>query len=447
MLTRQRMFGQRITEWGLKKNYSAKERQQIAKIVKEYENRGENPPPIIIRGKPVKISRIKKDDKLGIERQDLRKRIRAVNSVGTTNIVALNPVRPLSAPQDIKYVEIIVHQVNAFYDVNVEARIARNMQMAAEVNLADTDPTYVRPDDFVNKTNAAMQTLEKSDPRVGWTLLNEALEMLKPLFQSRSTYVISNLLDMASQWSPTAPPEVSRAVWRHIADMAATVLGHNEPTAVICNALTHLESRDQIYEATQNSLRLVLYKFEFGLGQDSPPALSIKAKYTRLLVEHGKLDEAERLQLEVVQQRKRIYGDGQNVTLAIYRLAKLLQQKGDLEGAEREYLDALQRSRIDGIHHDLGDRNTGTTNVAIAIYVACDLISCLKERGKEDHLESQLLLEEALARCAAHCEYFGDWVHCSTFLVDMLPILQNVLKEQGKFDEIDNLKRQYPDYT
>ncbi|KAH8588664.1 Clr5 domain-containing protein [Bisporella sp. PMI_857] len=433
-----RMYGQRITEWGLKKNYSAGERQAIAQQVAEYESKSQTRPVISIRGRPVKLARIKREDRLGLEFTDLRKRA----SVGTSR-----PARSLQMPASLKWVEIIVSQANIFYDVNVETRISRNMLLTMEVEVQETDPTYIRPDDFINKLATGAQEIVQADGKLGWRLLNEALELLKPLFLTRSTYMISALLDIAQQWPQETPPEVSRAVWRHIADMAQVVLGKNEPTAKICNALTHLESTEQIYEATQNTLRLVLSKFEKSLGRDAPPATYIKAKYTRLLLEHGDLDQAERLQREVIQQRMRLQGDGQSVTLAIWRLGRTLKQKNDLQGAEREFLDAWRRSRIDRDPHDLENNNTGMVNVSIAVMIARDMIDLYKETGREDHHVSQLLLEEALDRVTKHCDAFGNWIQCSDLLaVTTLPNLADALKQQGKVAEVEVLRLKYAEY-
>jgi len=429
------MYSQRITEWGLKKNRSAADRQGNQRIVRKHEARGEERPETLSNNRSSNVPRLVGSENIGAVIQSPQRK-------STFNI---RPGRTMPSPTRLRWVEMIIHQANVFYEVDVHTRISQNMQNSVEIILPGAEPITVYPTDFINAFQGAIEAIVGGQPKIGWRQLNESLDMLTPLFKSRSSYVISELLDCASEWPHEAPPEISRAVWRHVADMAATVLGKNDPTAMICNALTHLESRDEIYEATQNSLRLILKKFEKYLGQDTPPAMTTKAKYTRLLVQHGQLDEAENLQMEVVQQRQRVYGSGQNVTLAIYRLAVLLRQKKDFEGAERVFLDALQRSRAE-VEDDLKDRNTGTVNVALSMFIVMDRIAALKEAGREDLVLSQSLLEEALSRCCKHCEYFDDWKKCGPYLVDCLPVIVDVLRRQGKLAAVDALKTRFSDY-
>jgi len=425
------MYGQRISEWGLKKYRTAKARR----IFSEDHDRGDE-------------SLIHSVDKQSSISPEIARdeSVRAVVRVSRERSnLPIGPSRPVSSPTRLKWVEIIIHQANIFYEVDVQTRIITDMRNSPEIILPGAEPRTVYPTDFINSFQGAIEAIVRGQTKVGWRQLNEALDMLIPLFNSRSSYVISELLDCASEWPHEAPPDVSRAVWRHIADMAATVLGKNEPTAMICNALTHLESRDEIYEATQNSLRLVLRKFERYLGQDTPPAITTKAKYTRLLVEHGELDEAEKLQKEILQQRIRVYGSGQNVTLAIYRLAVLLRRKKDFEEAQIVFRDALRCSRAE-VEDDLKDCNTGTVNVALAMFIIMEFITLLKDAGKEDLVFSQTLLEEALDRCCKHCEYFDDWKKCGPYLVDYIPVMDDVLRRQGKVADADALRLRFSEY-
>lgn len=429
------MYGQRIAEWGLKKNRSAADQREIDRIVREYEARGEESPITLVRKRAINLPKGARNASIGA----------VIRSLQQNSTIPLDPSRPIPSPTRLKWVEMIIHQANVFYEVDVHTRISTNMQNSVEILIPGAEPKTIHPTDFINACQGAIEAIVRGQSRVGWRQLNESLDMLDPLFRSRSTYMISELLDCASQWPHEAPPDVSRAVWRHIADMAATVLGKNEPTAMICSALTHLESRDEIYEATQNSLQLILRKFEKYLGQDTPPAITTKAKYTRLLVDHGELDEAEKLQIEVVQQRKRVYGSGQSVTLAIYRLAVLLRQKKDFAGAERTFLEALQLSR-DEVEDDTKDQQTGTVNVALSMFIVMDLLATLKESGREDLNLSQSRLEESLERCCKHCEFFSDWKKCGPYLVDYIPVMDDVLRRQGKLDEADALRLRFSDY-
>ncbi|KAG9245333.1 hypothetical protein BJ878DRAFT_541379 [Calycina marina] len=465
-----RMYGQRITEWGLKKNRSAAEREEIARIVSEYRSRGEEAPATLVNNRAVSLPRRSRSSSTGTMASSgtmgsilLTNDLGAIDAPGTmicsprrgsatwsrvsggSRTSHDSPSRPIPSPTRLKWVEMIIFQANIFYENDVHKRLLTNSQGSMEIVYPEAEPRTVYTTDFINMNRGAIEAIVGTNPRTGWRMLSEAMDMLGPLFKSKSTYVISDLLDCASLWPDDAPPEISRAVWRHIADMAATILGPTEPTAMVCNALTHLESRDEIYDATQNSLKLILRKFEQYLGPDVPAAISTKAKYTRLLVERGKLVEAEELQREIVQQRQRTYRGGQNVTLAIYRLANLLRQKKDFAGAEKEFLDALKRSRED-VADDLKDRNTGTVNVALSMSIVIDLLALLKEEGREEPELSQKLLEEALERCCKHCEFFVDWEKCATYLVDFIPVLDDVLMRQGKVDEAAALRARFPEY-
>ena len=76
------------------------------------------------------------------------------------------------------------------------------------------------------------------------------------------------------------------------------------------------------------------------LGSDHPDTLAAINSYAFLLVDRGRLDEAEPLLREAVATRRRVGGAHPSTMLAIYNLAIVLERRGRLDEAHLLYREA-----------------------------------------------------------------------------------------------------------
>jgi tetratricopeptide (TPR) repeat protein len=78
-------------------------------------------------------------------------------------------------------------------------------------------------------------------------------------------------------------------------------------------------------------------------GDEHPKSLLYRSNLGYLLCSLGRLDEAEALTQEVLDTRRRLFGDAHTDTIqSVHNLATLLAAKGDVAGAELEFRRALE---------------------------------------------------------------------------------------------------------
>jgi hypothetical protein len=56
----EKMYKTKITQWGLMKNYKASEKEHLARIVKAYRDSGRRIPPLNVRNRAAKMSRVRR---------------------------------------------------------------------------------------------------------------------------------------------------------------------------------------------------------------------------------------------------------------------------------------------------------------------------------------------------------------------------------------------------
>ena len=99
------------------------------------------------------------------------------------------------------------------------------------------------------------------------------------------------------------------------------------------------------------------------MGSDNPDTLAAIANYAGLLVERGRLDEAEPLLREAVATYRRVcMGAHPNTMSAIANLGALLERQGRLSDAE-----ALYREALAGFTTALGEGHARTRETAAAL--------------------------------------------------------------------------------
>src|SRR6266513_4469729 len=56
----EKMYKTKITQGGLMKNYKASEKEHLARIAKAYRDSGRSVPPLHVRNRPAKLSRVRR---------------------------------------------------------------------------------------------------------------------------------------------------------------------------------------------------------------------------------------------------------------------------------------------------------------------------------------------------------------------------------------------------
>ncbi|KAH6671171.1 hypothetical protein B0J14DRAFT_656155 [Halenospora varia] len=449
-----RMFKRRVTDWKLNKNYKAAEREAIARVVERYRNHGDPTPTILVRGQPVKMHRIQRHCKIGqsltspfgsagsFDSSVLNNDARQIHSGGLTmeydkemnlmddmrtqkgNLPKMAglfkiPLRQLSPPDELKHAEIVIYQTNVFYESYAQSMVTGEIKG----NGALGSEAGVDLSAFVCKVSTALQLRQR---RAGWRLLNEAMDMIKPILESKHPHTLRVLVVRASDWEYLSL-DIYRVIWRQISKMASIVLGDSDPLSKVCLAITHIKSNGHVNEAVN---RLLSSMFERTLGPYHVETLQAKSDYTTSLVGNGDFARAECLQRMVISDFEKLgHKYGEEVVFEAYVLGYILNEKGDFSGAKKVFRDALQLSRV---------ASEEKSPTVADLYIIEEVVSRLAE---DEYIEGQVLLQEALRK---GLEY-GHWGRNDWQTVSVLVSLENLLEKQEKFDEAEMLRLQYPE--
>ncbi|KAE8451744.1 hypothetical protein EG329_003201 [Mollisiaceae sp. DMI_Dod_QoI] len=348
-----RMFKRKVTDWNLNKNYKAAEREAIAREVERYRSKGDPIPTILVRGQPLKMHRIQRHCKIGqlfttpfrsarsFDSGALNNNARQIRSDGfiaeydeETNLVdnmrdregnlpemmALfaTPLRQLSQPGELKHAEFVLYQTNIFYETYAKSmargEMTSNTAMVSETKLV-AQAKYT-PKIFINQVRTALCLGQR---RATWRLLNEAMDMIKPMLASKHPATLQHFIYQAWEWEGFLSPDLYRVIWGHISKMASIVLGNSDPLSKVCLAIT----------------RLMLSIFERTLGSHNAQTLTLKSNYINSFVNKADFAEAERLQRMLIPDFEKLgHHYRQDIVREVYRLGCILNKKADFSSAK-----------------------------------------------------------------------------------------------------------------
>jgi len=429
------MFNHRVLDWNLCKNYKASERKEVVELLTRHQIDGQNISSVLVRGQPVKLHRLRKEFK-GTSPQISDRRVKKRNTKPRNADEMLlddlrlritlsgTPASPLSTPPQLKYAEIILHQTN----VHFESYVPLPGTFASEAGDPVVDDLGLQhvPFNFANKIDFALCDLAAGKHKSAWRLLDEASDMAKSVFESRHPKTFQVLLFNATDWSVTAPPELFKALYTFIANMAATVLGANNPISLTCLAIIQLEGGAEIYTM---AYRLLVSKLQKLLGPHHKDVVSAKDEMCTVFSFSGNADEAERMQMELVQQCDSLNPYSSEALWALYALGASQRRKEDFISARTSLFEVSERART--IDSELFVYN------AVEISVLRELVPAMVKLG--EHIEAQHFAERLLER-ALKVWNIQDWQPVAIVIV-----LDSILREQGKMEEAEKLRQQYPE--
>jgi hypothetical protein len=432
------MFNHRVLDWNLCKNYKASERKEVVELLTRHQIDGQNISSVLVRGQPVKLHRLRKEF-TGTSPPFLDRRVKK-RTPKPRNLVDMflddlrlritlsgTPVSPLSTPPQLKYAETILYQTNVNFEVNLKSYVPDKGTYASKVDdsIADDLDLENIPYSFVNKIDFALSDLAAGKHETAWRLLDEASDMAKSVFESRHPKIFQALLFEAADWSLSAPPDLFKALYTFIANMGATVLGANNPISLMCLAITQLEAGGDIYATAYH---LLVSKLQQLLGPHHKVVTSTKDEMCTVLFFSGKVDEAERMQMDLVEQCDGVDPYSSEALWALYALGSSQRRKGDFINARKNLWEVSERAKtFDG---ELFVYN------AIEISVLKDLVPTMAELG--EHIEAQLFAERLLERAVKRWT-MEDW-QPGAIIIE----LDGILREQGKLEEAEKLRQQYP---
>jgi len=327
------MFKQRIRSWGLKKYF--KPSKVPEQDLSSQFNHGTNQ---MIANELVHHLEFSETDQTS--KSPKRKKIRGeVSDSQSSSQYSLSaPARSLSMPSQLKYPELLFHQISIFYSSAFESTMQGSFN-EDEVLLSG---------EFCHTIDKALSSLQRgiyhpAQQKIGWQLLNEALDSVQSLFCNKNSHILRYLLRYTQRWYASASPKLFRVLWNHISEMASLLLTEKSPITLACRSITHL---DHSYEVYETAFELILSNVEQSLGCHHDETSRIKEMYLSLLIESGHLDTAENLQRRLLKQYQNSDEYSQESMWAMYGLGLIMEKMGDFLRAEEAYSNASLRGKV-----------------------------------------------------------------------------------------------------
>ncbi|KAG8829158.1 hypothetical protein FRC18_009510 [Serendipita sp. 400] len=217
----------------------------------------------------------------------------------------------------------------------------------------------------------------------------------------------------------------SQIIWEYCYSQLCQVLGPLHPDTVLAlgNLASTLRDRGELEEAERIQRDVLASRVEI-LGPRHPDAVKAMSNLAYTLHSRGQLEEAEKMQREVLALRIEILGPRHPDTLlAMNDLATTLQNRGRLEEAEN-----MQRKILSQRAEVLGPRHPDTILVMNNLAITCH------ERGQLGEAEKMQLEVLALRK-----ELLGPR-HPDTIIA--MHNLAITLRDRGQLEEAEKMQRE-----
>jgi len=445
------MYKRRINNWKLNKNYKADEKKEVVCIIKQCKKARQPCPTILHMGRPVKIHKVRRHYRLG-SLSPVPQMVQPTGSIscdygsrsvetslsdfevstgGIQNYIALSsdPGRLLATPAELRQAELLLLQVTHLYDLYFEYMAFQRQKAYGWKD--EEKKAILYQDTFMEELSVGMSCLDLGQSKPAWRLLDSALDKAGPMLAAEDPFTFQCILYLFVLPFSIKYTDILRVVWDHITNMSSTILGEKHPLSVIFQTITRIDTSSKVFEVAN---RRVYDMFEQGCGPGDSRTLCARGWYQTWIIENGvrdkSLQEAIYLQHLWMRDCEHLLGM-QNIVVVreFLRLGKLLQHQGDFSGAEKMFRDALQRSK-----NSIED-NPGAAYIPAIV----SLVSILWDRREFGEIER--ILKEVLERFLGRKKLeTSNW-----YMVEILGLLDEILRYESKYGEADELRLQYPD--
>ncbi|KIX05691.1 uncharacterized protein Z518_03663 [Rhinocladiella mackenziei CBS 650.93] len=448
----EKMYKRRITEWKIRKNYKAKDKEILAKRVKAYVDAGYDVQSMSFHGRPVKLDRVKRHYRTDKRFNQLWERLSQSPEDILIGDVAIKQDSPSAATTRLTPVPnfsstlgqwsssveagTVPEMGNLTTNVrppaemyNIEATLfhtyeAVRWQFTAFTPLKLRDLPVRFPDSIPSEVLAGrvdqvsafwlaldhgFKYLKTGRSKDAWRSFDESCKMVQPLIVSAPLQLLSCLLlHFATAWQGLN--ELEQHLLKFTASMTSNVLGPSHPLAQALKMIAAGDVRDQAVEPMMN---LVLEGYYARRKPNNSSLFALRVDQIDMLRKRQKFDQARALCAQLIQ-------DSQSMRRKRYRTA--------LAALGRLYEDQNEEFAVEGIAHRILDdeaSDRGSSNSGGTTTWACDqLASLCMNRG------DYLLAESYLRR--ATCISYQRYAHRGPSLQSLVKKLESCMHQQGK---------------
>lgn len=374
------MYKTKITQWGLKKNYTAAEKEHLARVFKGHHDSGTGIPPLTLRNRPAKLDRIRrfcKQEKIFEEIYDALQSdtpykenvnssakalagtrgaataqviCAAVNGVQNSSLSSvqslrqtpLDPERPFSTTSNIGRIELILLQTKIYHQsrfgsgIQSDTRGAPTRDYQESINLVNS---------WIGKLSYGAGALAQQKYARGWRLINEACEMVHKVLEQQPINLFRVLFYGLSDDDLSLFPDLRTSLLRFFTKISVGRLGCNHPISVV---LYHWQEQQIFTDAINSFFEVLVDVFGENLDPENDESWSIRRDYCGSLRGQREYAAAESHGLRFLKQSEEAFGRLHWRTrelLLEFAFTKYRQGQSDL--AEIECQDVVQRGRED----------------------------------------------------------------------------------------------------
>jgi len=441
---REKMYKSKLKQWGLMKNYKAKEKEHLARIAKAHYNSGKNAPLLTFKNRPAKWGRVRRfckqqkfleeicdalpnestsnaslssptkafaGDHRSVTAGVVQTALKGVckspfSSVSGLRQTLFDPERPFTTDSHEARIELILLQTRIY----TQSRVAST----GDSDILGRTRTYAAV--WGSKLFFGATALVQQKPTQGWRVLNEACGIFHRVLDEQCQSLFSVLFHALSDPKWAKHLDLSMRLLQFFTKSSAAKLGCNHPISIV---LYHLQEKRTFADTVRPAYEVLMDASEESLSPTSEELWLTKSRYGNILRQREDYAAAELHALRSLKQCEEVLGRLHWYTRNILvELSHLYRFQGLCKLSEPGYQDVLQRGR-----EDLGGEFPDHT----CVYALRGLAGIWQERG--DFARSEEYWREVLAGAVELWSMEDDRTIC------IIIQLEASFKDQGKDPE------------
>ncbi|KIV98068.1 hypothetical protein PV10_01758 [Exophiala mesophila] len=414
----EKMFKRRIADWKVRKNYKAKDKENIARRVKAFVDAGQDVHSLSFQGRPVKLDRVRRHCRTDKRFSELLEHLshspedvtisdpnvkqdsppNALASARLWQASTCTPEAPdvqmeetqshgtrmsrtISLPTDFHAVEKTIFHTReavswhfiAFRPLKIRELERRFPQtISPEVRARRID----QASEFWLKLYHGYEHMEQGRSLEAWTAFDRCCQMIQPLIMSAPLHLVSCLLlHFATTWQGLN--DLQHSLLDFVSSMARQVLGQDHPLAIALSMVATADIRDHVVEPMMG---LIIEGYEARRKFDNPSLFALQVDRIDMLRKRKNFVKARTLCQKLVVDSQTMRKQKRHRT-ALAALGRIYSDQGKELAVEAIAHRILDNERAD----PLGSNSGGTSSWA------CDQLATLyMHRGENTAAESYL---------------------------------------------------------
>jgi tetratricopeptide (TPR) repeat protein len=373
------MYKTKITHWGIRKNYTAAEKEHLARVFKEHRDSGKGIPPLTLRNRPAKLDRIRRFCKQEKILEEICDALESNSpSKGSVNLLAkvpsgdrgavtaqvicatvsgvqnssssvqgltqtlLDPERPFSTTSNIGRIELILLQTKIYHQSCFGSGTRSDTRGAS---IRDYQESVYLTGAWIRKLRYGLGALARQKHTQGWRMINEACEMVHKVLEQQPKDLFIRLSYGLSDEDLSLFPGLRTSLLRFFTKSSVGKLGCNHPISVV---LYHWQEQQIFADAVSPFFEVLVDVFGENLDPEKNEFWETRSYCCGSLKQQREYAAAESHGLRFLKQCEEAFGRLHWRTRdLLLEFADMKYQQEHYDLAKIEYQDIMQRGRED----------------------------------------------------------------------------------------------------